>query len=92
MNPPRPEIRPQRDTSNMYLTRADNSLCTRYCCSKHYEGEMNPASSARCYRCDKRDHYMHCFSGKTSADANQVSLDSAFLDTVGTFIDYQSIN
>ena len=45
---------------------------------------MCPASSARCHRCDKRGHYSaQCFSRKASASASQVSLDCAFLDTVG---------
>ena len=58
--PPRPEVRPQYiqgDTYSKCMNRADNSLCTRCGCSKHYRGEMWSASSARCHRCDKRGHY-----------------------------------
>ena len=74
----------QRDTNSKCMNRADNSLCTRCGCSKHYRMEMCPASSARCHKCDKRGHYSaQCFSRKASASASQVSLDCAFLDTVG---------
>ena len=72
--PPRPEVRPQyiqRDTNSKCMNRADNSLCKRCGCSKHYRGEMCPASSARCHRCDKRGHYSaQCFSRKASASAS----------------------
>ena len=72
------------DTNSKCMNSADNSLCTRCGCSKHYRGEMCPASSARCQRCDKRGHYSaQCFSRKASASASQVSLDCAFLDIVG---------
>ena len=85
--PPRPEVRPQyiqRDTNSKCMNRADNSLCTRCGYSKHYRGEMCPASNVRCHRCDKRGHYSaRCFSRKASASASQVSLYYAFLDTVG---------
>ena len=72
--PPRPEVRPQyiyRDTNSKCMNRADNSLCTRCGCSKHYRGEICPASSASCHRCDKRGHYSaQCFSRKASASAS----------------------
>ena len=65
------QIRPQyvqRDNNSKCMNRLDNSLCTRCGCSKHYRGEMWPASSARCQRCVTRGHYIaQCFSRKVFA-------------------------
>ena len=62
-----------------------DTMCTRCGKHKHYRGEKCPAADAVCHRCNKKGHFgAQCFTKKpTSLSANEVSLDRAYLDTVG---------
>ena len=56
--------------------------CTRCGRPKHQRGEKCPAADVTCHRCNKKGHFKaQCFS-KNTPSANEVSLETAYLDTV----------
>ena len=57
--------------------------CTR--CGKiaHTRGEQCPASSATCHKCKRKGHFAsQCFSKTVKATADDIILDSSFLDAM----------
>ena len=66
--------------------KTHSQQCTRCGRSAHSRGERCPATNVVCFTCKKRGHFEeHCFFRKMGkATTNEVCLDDAFLDAVGT--------
>ena len=62
--------------------------CTRCGKGPHSAGDLCPAKSAVCHKCNKKGHYSRfCFTKTTRnppRTAGELSLDAAFLGTLGT--------
>ena len=75
----------QGGVSGKPMKYSGGSVCTRCGRTAHNKGERCPATHVACFKCGKKGHYgTQCFSKRGTASANQVSMDSAFLDTVGS--------
>ena len=80
------EVRPQNKPPGGAYGKP---TCTRCGKARHYRDERCPAIEATCNRCNKRGHYSsQCFTptarGTPTPSANEVCMDSAFLDTLGS--------
>ena len=57
--------------------------CTRCGKDGHTRGEQCPASSVTCHKCKRKGHFAsQCFSKTVRATADELSLDSSFLDAM----------
>ena len=74
--------KPKNGTSG----KTHSQQCTRCGRSAHSRGERCPATNVVCFTCKMRGHFEeHCFFRKMGkATTNEVCLDDAFLDAVGT--------
>ena len=70
--------------ANQGAGQLKGNRCTRCGRPRHQRGEKCPAAEVICHRCNKKGHFKaQCFS-KNVSSANEVSLETAYLDTMTT--------
>ena len=81
-------VRSQRQSQGKGVTSSTTSKppaarCTRCGRDKHLSGNRCPARNVICHSCKKRGHFSaQCFIHSKTASAHEVSVDSAYLNTL----------